>query len=130
MRDHTFRHAGLLTSPHAGHGVLPDPAPVDRMRLVASLERCAAGDREMCAHRASAEALVTDAAALVLLLERERLTAKRRRTAALLDSAWEPAAVDEAARLGADELELQRQIDELRELMASVRRRLSIRLAG
>lgn len=115
-----FRRAGLLT----GRCDLHDAAParsVDRAAVTARLERLARVPRP--ADGVALEALISDAAAVVLVLERERLVAKRRRKAAMLDAGQELAALQEAAGFAGQEQRAQDQIDELRALMAAARGR-------
>ena len=131
MRDNSFRQAGVLRAPHVRDAAPDgDDDPIDRVEVAARLERMAGGSAADAVDRAGAEALLTDAAAVVLLAERERLVAKRRRAAALLDAAIDADAAAEAIRLGDQERAAQQEIDLLRALMAVVRRRVEVRLAS
>jgi hypothetical protein len=72
------------------------------------------------------EGLVTDAAALVFKLERERLAIKRRYRDALLAVAADERDAADPIELLHDQRDIEAQIDELRRLMAAVRSRFAL----
>lgn len=101
--------------------------PAQRGRVEEAL-RALAASRPRPADRAAVEELMTDAAAIALRLERERLLAKRRARAALLHTETDASAAREARESADDEARLEAEIGELRGLMARARRRFAPRL--
>jgi hypothetical protein len=116
------RQAGVLAGGPGRDSQAPLVVPDDQAfaRVIAALDS-AVDDESL--RRADLERLTTGAASMVLALERERLRAKRRGTAALLDAAREPGAAQEASSLRRRELELTGKIRELRRRIALARHR-------
>ena len=88
-------------------------------RIEALLERYRGKDRSPS--QQEIHDLYTDACAVVLALETERLRVKRRMTAAALDSAEDPDAAREAAALAARGDELVGELASLKHLVKQLR---------
>jgi hypothetical protein len=107
----------------------PSPARVDpalHRRTLEELRAAAAGPRRP-EHRERLEALMTDAAAIALDLDRELLLAKRGGRAALVRAEADPAAAREAVELSERATRLEREVAELRQLTVTLRRRFARR---
>lgn len=105
----------------------PSPARVDpdlHQRTLEELRAAAAGPRRP-EDRERLEALMTDAAAIALDLERELLLAKRGGSAALVRAQTDPAAAREALTLSERATRLDREVAELRQLTGALRRRFA-----
>jgi hypothetical protein len=103
-------------APHAGPGT--------SRRLAAALS-AAVTERTAGRDPQALEALLTDAAAAVLVLERERVHVRREIREALAEAAEDPAAAREAAAFSLAEAGIEEDIAELRDLMVRARARFT-----
>jgi hypothetical protein len=115
-----------LDRPGPGAVFAFDVSDAEREALRDELRRAAAQETGFASRR-RLEELLTDAAAVALVLERNRLAAKRRGRAALVRAAADPAAARTAAELASVEERLEAEAGELRELMKRVRARTAKR---
>lgn len=109
-----------LVEPMDAPRLIHPPSRAERQELIDELRRTCEEDRALS--RARLELLLTDAAAVALFIERERMLNKRRARIALLESAGDSDGL-EVQRLEQRERELEVEAAELRVVGERLRRR-------